>query len=65
MIMEQIDRFLDNLFQTDVNIDNVMFWVFIGAGILATILIATIGCQLESILLHFKSNKKNKKKKRK
>jgi len=63
--MNQIDRFLDNLFQTDVNIDNVMFWVFIGAGILATILIATIGCQLESILLHFKSNKKNKKKKRK
>lgn len=65
MIMKQIDRFLDNLFQTDVNIDNVMVWVFIGAGILATILIATIGCQLESILLHFKSNKKNKKKKRK
>jgi len=63
--MNQIDRFLDNLFQTDVNIDNVMFWVFIGAGIFATILIATIGCQLESILLHFKSNKKNKKKKRK
>jgi len=62
--MNQIDRFLDNLFQTDVNIDNVMFWVFIGAGILATILIATIGCQLESIALHIKSNKKNKKKRR-
>ena len=63
--MKQLDMFLDKLFQTDVNIDTVTFWLLLTIGIVATALIATVGCQLDDLFTYFRNKKGNKKKKRK